>query len=244
MRRDTTSKAGSQDQGITTPMATPTLHLETSPRRVLRIPLILPRRMTGTGECDASFRGICVLAFVKKGTEDQISSINTAVITKLGKAGAAFKFLVINGPCQLSFAERFDVSFDMMPAYAVYSPSKGRTVSFKESISTEKVYLFLDAVLGGRATTYAIAQRPTLGQECELDENDADSMLVEEEPMDDFLEEIRREEEEKAAALAKELKEEQKKRKEEEKKKAEEAKAAPKKVKKVIKKKKSKKSEL
>lgn len=194
-------------------------------------------------ECGASFRGICVLAFTKKGTEEEMATINTAVITKLGKAGAAFKFLVVDGPCQLSFAERFDVSFDMMPAYAIYSPSKGRTVSLRESVTAEKVYLFLDAVLGGRATTYALAQRPTLSEVCELDESQA-ADPVEEEPMDDFLEEIRREEEEKAAALAKELKEERARIKEEEKKKKAEAKAAPKKVKKVIKKKKSKKSEL
>lgn len=195
-------------------------------------------------ECGPSYRGICVLAFTKQGTEEEVASINAEVISKLGKAGAAFKFLVVDGPCQLSFAERFDVSYDMMPAYAIYSPSKGRTVCLKESATTEKVHLFLDAVLGGRATTYALAQRPSLSAECELDESEAEATQVEEEPMDDFLEEIRREEEERQAKMQKELKEEQKRRKEEEKKAAEEAKAAPKKVKKVIKKKKVKKSEL
>ena len=173
-----------------------------------------------------------------------MASINTAVIAKLGKAGAAFKFLVVEGPCQLSFADRFDVSYDMMPAYAIYSPSKGRTVSLKESITAEKVRLFLDAVLGGRATTYALAQRPSMSAECELVEGEAEGMQVEEEPMDDFLEEIRREEEEKQAQMQKELKEEQKKRKEQEKAEAEAAKTAPKKVKKIIKKKKPKKTEL
>ena len=195
-------------------------------------------------ECGPNFKGICTLAFTKKGQEEAVADINTAVISRLTKANkaAAFKFLVVDGPCQLSFSDRFDVSYELMPTYAIYAPAKGRAASFKESVSEEKVFEFLEGVLKGKMNTFPLAQRPTFGTECEMDEAAMEAMgEAEEEPMDDFLEEIRREEEERQAALKKELQEEQKKRKEEEKA-AKEAKEAPRKVKKVIKKKSKKKA--
>ena len=138
-----------------------------------------------------------------------------------------------------------------MPAYSIYSPSKGRSAAFREGLSAEKVSSFLDSVLGGRATTFAVPQRPSLSDTCEMDEAElmngaaGGADYEGEEPMvDDFLEEIRREEAEKAALLKKELAEEAKKAKEEAKAAKEAAKSAPKKVKKVVKKVKKKKSEL
>jgi hypothetical protein len=214
------------------------------------LPVHITNNAEWESECGTSFKGICVLAFTKAGAEDDVAQINTAVLAKLGRSAAAFKFLVFDGPCQLSFAERFDVHYDSMPAYSIYSPSKGRSAAFREGLSAEKVSSFLDSVLGGRATTFAVPQRPSLSDTCEMDEAElmngaaGGAGYEEEEPMDDFLEEIRREEAEKAALLKKELAQEAKKAKEEAKAAKEAAKSAPKKVKKVVKKVKKKKSEL
>lgn len=196
-------------------------------------------------ECPSTFKGICAIAFTKAGFEESVAEVSTSVIASLGKSAAAFKFLTVNGPCQLSFGDRFDVSYEMMPAYAIYSPVKARAAAFKGTMEADKVREFLEGALIGKTNTFPLAQRPSMNSECEMDEAAAEEMIEEEEPMDDFLEEIRREEEEKQAALKRELQEEAKKRKEEEKARKEAEEAAPRKVKKVIKKKKKKaKSEL
>merc|ERR1711988_640994 len=70
-------------------------------------------------ECPSTFKGICAIAFTKAGFEESVAEVSTSVIASLGKSAAAFKFLTANGPCQLSFGDRFDVSYEMMPAYAI-----------------------------------------------------------------------------------------------------------------------------
>ena len=166
-------------------------------------------------ECPSTFKGICTLTFTRAGHEDTMAEVTQAVISRLGKSAKAFKFLIVNGPCQLSFSDRFDVSYEMMPTFAIYSPVKARAAAYKGTMETNMLGEFLEGILKGKTNTFPLAQRPTMGSECEMDESAAEAIIEEEEPMDDFLEEIRREEEERQEALKRELQEETKKRKEE-----------------------------
>ena len=75
-----------------------------------------------------------------------------AVISRLGKSAKAFKFLIVNGPCQLSFSDRFDVSYEMMPTFAIYSPVKGRAAAYKGTMETNMLGEFLEGILKGKTT--------------------------------------------------------------------------------------------
>jgi len=168
--------------------------------------------------CGSSFRGICAIGMSNGADDSATIGILRDIMTSLGKAGAAFKFLLVDGKCFQEFALRFDVSYDNLPAAVAYSPSKSRYANFKGNFLEAEVKDFFQAVLTGKASTQSIPQRPIIPASCDLVESEVieEASAEADSDAESFLEEIRREEKEKAAALKKEMKEEAERKKLEE----------------------------
>ena len=190
-------------------------------------------------QCGTSFRGICVVGLLR-GSKEQAAD-DGAVLQKgmveLGRAGAAFRFIAVDGICQGAFSTRFEAETDHLPALAAYSPTKGRYALFKGTFSPETIKDFLSNLLSGKTGTISIPQRPSLASNCDAPTAVGGAEVFESDELKadvvDFMEEIRREEAEKKAQLKKEIEEEQRQRKLAE----EEGQVKVKKVKKVKKKK-------
>ena len=168
--------------------------------------------------CGTSFRGICAVGLLSSEAESaaSASSALNAVMADLGRSGAAFRFITVDGECQYGFANRFDVQLENFPALAAYSPSKGRFAIFRGAFKEGPMKEFLNNILSGKASTIAIPQRPTLAAACDGQHSAAPIADESEESKaeaDDFMAEIRREEAERKAQLKKEMQEEEARRK-------------------------------
>ena len=196
--------------------------------------------------CGTSFRGICAVGLLPSAAEPAASAVSAlnAVMADLGRSGAAFRFITVDGECQYGFANRFDLQLEHFPALAAYSPSKGRFAVFRGAFKEGPMKEFLNNILSGKASTIAIPQRPTLAAACDGQHSAAPIAEESEESKaeaDDFMAEIRREEAERKAQLKKEMQEEEARRKKQEEE-AAAAKPAMRKIKRKVKK--TKKSEL
>ena len=169
-------------------------------------------------QCGSSFRGICAVGLLRGSKEEEADdgTVMQKGMVELGRAGAAFRFIAVDGKCQGAFATRFDAEMDHLPALAAYSPNKGRYALFKGSFTPETIKDFLSNILSGKIGTNSTPQRPSLASDCdsptvgggevfESDQLKADAV--------DLMEEIRREEAEKKAQLKKEIEEEQRQKK-------------------------------
>ena len=58
------------------------------------------------------------------------SQIFRTTAAQFGSSGSAFKFLLIDGVCQKSLAEKFDVNILNIPAVVAYSVAKKRYATF------------------------------------------------------------------------------------------------------------------
>jgi hypothetical protein len=184
--------------------------------------------------CSTQFRGICAIAFLNGNETDAAEALSDKfekMARGIGKNAAAFKFITINGICQSSFADQFDVQDGKLPTVTAYSPSKQRYANVKAPVvDTVIVKDFLISVATGKIATQPISDRPKMLDACDVPEE-----IIETESSEDaadFLEEIRREEEEKAKLMKEELEEERKAALEEKKKKEEAEKNKKKKKKK------------
>ena len=187
-------------------------------------------------ECSSLYKGLCVVGLLTNSDFDDSAAILDAAMKHLGKRGAAFKFVSVDGQCQASFSGRFDVQTDTLPRVVAYSPSKARYMLMSSTMNTDNLSEFLSSALTGKAHSYMIPQRPELSSQCEMQDFGADE-VVEDEDMDDLLSEIRKDEE--VAAAARKLARAQEKKAFDAKAKADAAAAAkPKTIKKVVKKKK------
>jgi hypothetical protein len=195
--------------------------------------------------CGPEFRGLCAILFVngKDQSSDGLGNKFLDIARAMGANAAAFKFLLIDGACQTTFADSFDIQDSKLPTVVAYSPSKDRYALVKSAYSdSSAVKDFLIAVASGKMSTQPMSVRPTFKSECEVVEEYIESAS---EDAGDFLEEIRKEEEERAKRLAKEVEEERKRLLEEKASKANaDANSKKKKKKKSNKSKESKKSEL
>jgi len=201
-------------------------------------------RVTTAGEwaaqCGSGYKGLCAVGLL--GHDDSDVSAAAGVLTRamhrLGKQAALFRFLLVDGNCQATFAGRFDVQVDTLPRVVVYSPSKRRYMSLTGTMDEESVGAFLQSAATGKTPSTSIPQSPEFSAECEYvapQEAGAEDGLAAED-MDDLMEEIRREEAAAAAVRKKAAKEEEARAK----KAAAEAAKKPKTIRRVVKKKKSK----
>ncbi len=82
-----------------------------------------------------SFKGICALEFYNSNALGGHTSGGGAIIREslrsLGGTGAAYRLIAVDGFCQKSFAEHFEIETNKLPAIAVYSPSKRRYATFR-----------------------------------------------------------------------------------------------------------------
>jgi len=160
-------------------------------------------------QCSTDYKGLCVVGLLAN-SDDPLLSAAAGVLTRsmkrLGKQGAAFRFLSVNGDCQATFAGRFDVQVDTLPRVIVFSPSKRRYMALTGTFDESSITAFLQSVTAGKAASTSIPQWPEFAAECEYVEPvSGDAGAVEEmgdEDMDDLLAEIRRDEEAAAGMCA------------------------------------------
>ena len=84
--------------------------------------------------CGESFRGICAVALTDgvEATENVLSG----ALANIGSAGAAFKFLSVDGRCQQQFSAAFEVDQNQVPTVVAFSPSKRRFAAYRGAYSS------------------------------------------------------------------------------------------------------------
>lgn len=127
--------------------------------------------------CASRFRGICAVAFLSKNSDDK-KLIFESVAKEIGKSGA-FHFVTIDGTCQRSFAEKFEVFSGDLPSVVAYSAAKNRYAVFRGKFQLSTIKSFYESVLSGGTSTSALQSTPTLlDQQCD-GATDADDFAAE-----------------------------------------------------------------
>ena len=191
--------------------------------------------------CGTGFRGICSIGIFNGASDAPGVEALKGVMAELGRLGAAFRFLAVDGACQHAFASRFDAQFENLPALAAYSSSKARYALYSGAFKEDGLKTFLNSILSGKSSTISIPQRPEFSTSCDVQPSEEVISESNEDKADadDVMAEIRREEAERKAQVKKEMEEEAKRKREEEEQ-ATKPKVIKKVVKKVVKKKKKK----
>jgi hypothetical protein len=116
----------------------------------------------------------------------------------MGSAGAAFKFLNVDGHCYQSFVSAFEVDQGQLPTFVAFSPSKLRFATYRGAYTAVCILVvvlcvlyfdtafrsqasgreFFDSVLTGGSKTIPMSQRPTVPSECEFSNDDSSAEVA------------------------------------------------------------------
>jgi hypothetical protein len=142
-------------------------------------------------QCGPNFKGICALALTGREGETD-AKVMASTLQLIGSAGAAFKFLNVDGHCYQSFASAFEVDQGQLPTFVAFSPSKLRFATFRGAYTAVCILVivlcvhdfdtafrsqasgreFFDSILTGGSKTTPMSQRPTVPSECEFSNDD------------------------------------------------------------------------